>query len=197
MLPGVEPILAALRVELVLRRRLDEAQRHVHERLVRASAVSDVTAESIDCFSDLVDSWSKHRYWRRALETAFVCKRSGRLMSVVNLHVISGSEDNTVKSSVVPGTTPQERERFKSMALQNTLVQAHYRLGARVDQSTERLPGVFIVAGDMNLDTAAVRACLSEVASETNQTLVGMSSFGGVCRVVLVVLDLGFVVVVC
>ena len=34
------------------------------------------------------------------------------------------------------------------------------------------------MAGDMNLDTAAVRACLSEVASDTNQTLTGMSSFG-------------------
>jgi hypothetical protein len=145
---------------------------------IRASAVSDVTAESIACFSDLVGSWCKHRCWRRALETVFVCKRSGRLMSVVNLHVISGSEDNTVKSSVVPGTTPQERERFKSMALKNTLVQAHYRLDARVDQSTERLPGVLIVACDMNLDRAAVGACLSEVWTQTNQALTGISGFG-------------------
>ena len=34
------------------------------------------------------------------------------------------------------------------------------------------------MAGDMNLDTAAVRACLSEVASETNQTLIGMHPCG-------------------
>ena len=34
------------------------------------------------------------------------------------------------------------------------------------------------MAGDMNLDTQAVQACLSEVASETNQTMVGMTSSG-------------------
>ena len=96
---------------------------------IRTSAVTGMIAESILCFPDPADRTSKHRWWRRALETAFLCSRSGRLMSVVNLHIISGSRDDEKKSSVVPGDNSAARERFKMLAFKNTLVQAHKRLG--------------------------------------------------------------------
>ena len=131
---------------------------------IRNSAVKDVIADSIYCFPLLVDRTNKHRGWRRALETKFVCRRSGQRMSVVNLHIISGTAQTDHASSKVPGCSKEARERFKSLALRNTLVQAHARLGA----------GVLIVAGDMNLKKDPVLACLSEFASQTNHTLVGM-----------------------
>ena len=43
---------------------------------------------------------------------------------------------------------------------------------------SSKVTGVLIVAGDMNLGTEAVLTCLSEVASQTNQTLVGMTAPG-------------------
>ena len=133
---------------------------------IRTSAVEDVTADSIYFFPLPADRTNKHRGWRRALETVFVCRRSGQRMSVVNLHIISGTAQTDHASSKVPGSSREARERFKSMALRNTLFQAHGRLGA----------GVLIVAGDMNLDQAAVQSCMSEFASESNQTLIAMSS---------------------
>ena len=74
---------------------------------IRTSAVGNVTADAIDCFPDPLDKRNRHRGWRRALETVFLCSRSGRLMSVVNLHIISGSKDSDMKSSVVPGASPK------------------------------------------------------------------------------------------
>ena len=84
------------------------------------------------------------------------------------------------KSSVVPGDNSAARERFKMLAFKNTLVQAHKRLGGMercIAGSVSNMTGrVLKMAGDMNLGTQAVQACLSEVASETNQTMVCMSS---------------------
>ena len=56
---------------------------------IRTSAVEDVKADSIYCFPEPSDRKNKHRGWRRALETVFVCRGSGQRMSVVNLHIIS------------------------------------------------------------------------------------------------------------
>ena len=54
---------------------------------IRNSAVKDVIADSIYCFPLLVDRTNKHRGWRRALETVFVCRRSGQRMSVLGTAV--------------------------------------------------------------------------------------------------------------
>ena len=143
---------------------------------IRTSAVSDVIAARIACFPDPVDEKSKHRRWRQALETMFKCNRSGRMISVVNLHIISGCHEGPSKSSNIPGKTSQSREKFKSQALKNTLTQAHERLATRLGQTNAR--GVVIVAGDMNLGTEAVQLCLAEVASQTNQAMIGLTSSG-------------------
>ena len=137
---------------------------------IRTSAVANVTAKSIYCFPSASDTNSKHRWWRTALETMFLCSRSGRRMSVVNLHIVSGSHESATWSSAVPGKNPESREKFKAEALKNTLRQAKEHL----DEHAASGPGVLIVAGDMNLKRAEVLVCLSEFESNTNQTLVGM-----------------------
>ena len=142
---------------------------------IRTSAVGNVTADAIDCFPDPLDKKNRHRGWRRALETVFLCRVSGRQMSVVNLHIISGTHHSNHKSSRIPGETKAQRLKFKSQALMNTVRQANERLAKKVGQD-ER--GVLIVTGDMNLDTLAVQAVLLEFASFTNQALVGMNLGG-------------------
>ncbi len=140
---------------------------------IRDTAAAEISHDTIDCFSESADRRVKTKYWRRALETVFYCKRTGRLTSVVNLHIISGSAESMLRSSVVPGKTASAREQFKVTAMKNVMIQAQRRVD---EKSRGRQPGSFILAGDMNLDTNAVLGCLSEVASETNQAYVGRSA---------------------
>lgn len=135
--------------------------------------VEDIESVRLACFPDPADRRNRHRYWRAAVETSFVLchpnARRHRRVILVNLHIVSGTAETSLKSSVVPGRTPEARQRFKVTALKNVLTQAHENAAGWQD-------GLLIVAGDMNLGTTAVQACLSEVAAETSQTFHGCSA---------------------
>ena len=46
-----------------------------------------------------------------------------RKVVVANVHIISGTESNPQRTAVVPGNSPEARERFKITALLNVLQQ--------------------------------------------------------------------------
>ena len=145
---------------------------------LRTTFISEPKSQIIFCFPESGDRRNRHRYWRRALELTFTCLRTGRIVSLVNLHIIAGSLDNSLRSSVIPGNSLGARERFKITALKHTMIQACERLREQVRLADSSMSGLMIVAGDMNLDTAAVSGCLSEVAGETNQAYAGRSAAG-------------------
>lgn len=74
------------------------------------------------------DATSKHRHWRRALCSKFVCNTTMMTVVVANVHTIAGSRDDDSISSHIPGKDPETRSRFKATALRNVIVQAYEAL---------------------------------------------------------------------
>ena len=74
----------------------------------------------------------------------------------------------------IPGGTSSAKNHLKVNALKNTMVQGQNNLNKKATEAG--MSGLFILAGDMNLSTNDITACLSEIAVNTSQTYTGRSA---------------------
>ena len=98
-----------------------------------------------------------------------------RKVVVANVHIISGTESNPKRTAVVPGTSPEARERFKMTAALNVLLQCQAEIQADLALATSqgRAGPVAFVCGDFNLRPPSMKTALSGAVSYTGATFVG------------------------
>ena len=152
----------------------------VHKPMVDMEQDVPYQTWTANCFTEPGDNKNKHRYWRKALMFRFQCPESRRTVVIANLHIISGEYDTQLRSSVVPGNSPEARERFKITALRNILMRVDEDLiGVRpAPAKSQGEPGIMIVAGDMNLSLAAVNTALPEATTLLQHPYIGRSVSG-------------------